>query len=278
MLWGRVYTVTVDTIRTSDLDVRFRVTKTLEPEPNTCDIYIYNLNEEHRRHLAMVSSGWSTEIDAGYQDNHGRIYKGQLREVSSYKEGPDWITELHSGDSEDLLATARINKSYSKGTSIEAIIKDAVSALGIAAGNAWKAAKTGNMAEAGRQFLNGTTVSGSASKELTRVLRSIGKQWSIQDGEVQVIDAGTCLPGPTIRLDPDTGLIGSPAVGSDGVLKLRALLNHEIVPGRALQVESDEISEAYYRVERVDYTGDSAGTDWYTDVEAALYVPALFTF
>lgn len=274
-LWRRQYTVTVDTIRTSELDVQFGASKTLAKEANTCDLIVYNLNEDHRRELGMLTGGPAVTIEAGYVENIGQIYAGQLREVTSYQRGPDWITELHSGDQEERLAKARINRSYSAGTRVDVVVKDLAESMKVGLGNSIKAALTGNLRDAGREFLKGVTFSGSNTRELDRMLKSIGKEWSIQDGELQVVDTGYALPGPTIRLDPKSGLIGSPTLGSDYVLKARSLMNHSIVPGRAVEVESKEVTKALYRVERCDYAGDTFGTDWYVDFEALLYVPAL---
>jgi hypothetical protein len=271
-LYKRKYVIRVDTIQITELVVSFTVTKTLEPEPNTCDLVIYNLNAEHRGQLSsLVSSGGpAVEIIAGYENNHGRVYLGQLREVTSYLQKGNWITELHSGDAERALAKTRINKSYGKGTPLDQIVKDMISGLRTARGNTDSAVLTGNLADAGRMFLNGVTLSGSIRKELSRILSSMGKEWSVQDGETQIIDKGSCLPGPTVKLDSGHGLIGSPTIGSEGLLKVKALMNHQISPGRALEIESKEIKRAFYRVERCEYIGDSAEQSWYVDLEASL--------
>lgn len=277
VLFDRKYIVRVDTVKITDLSVSFTVTKTLEPEPNTCDLLIYNLNPDHRGQLAsLVSSGGpAVEIEAGYVENYGRIYLGQLREVTSYLQRDTWITELHSGDSERALAQSRINRSYGKGTPLDKIVKDLISNLRASRGNTDSAVMSGRLAEAGRQFINGVTLSGSVRKELNRILKSMGKEWSIQDGEVQIVDLGTCLPGASIRLDSGHGLVGSPTIGSEGLLKVRALMNHSLTPGRALEIESSEIDKAFYRVERCEYRGDSAEHDWYVDLEASLQEGAI---
>jgi len=274
-LFNRKYEIRVDTIKFTDLDISVNVTKTLEPEPNTCDLIIYNLNEQHQDQLSSISGGPAVEIQVGYEDGMGRIYLGQLRDVTSYRDGNNWITELHSGDAERDLGEARINKSYGKGTQLDKIVKDMIGNLTSSAGNAAKALLSGNLAEAGRQFVNGVTLSGSVRKELDRILKSAGKEWSIQDGEVQIIDLGVCLPGPSIRIDSTHGLIGSPTISSDGLLKFRTLMNHMITPGRALEAESKRVKKAFYRAERCEYLGDSNEQNWYVDVEAALYKGAI---
>jgi hypothetical protein len=46
--FDRTVEVQVDVIKIVDLDMSFRVTKTLKKEPNTCELTIYNLNPEGR--------------------------------------------------------------------------------------------------------------------------------------------------------------------------------------------------------------------------------------
>lgn len=270
-LYNRKYIVTIDTIKITELAVSFTVTKTLEPEPNTCDLVVYNLNKEHRNQLSkLVSSGGpAVEIEAGYLEGYGRIYLGQLREVTSYRDGSTWVTELHSGDAERDLGHARINRSYGKGTPLDKIVKDMIRQLRSSSGNSSSAVATGTLAEAGRYIVNGITLSGSVRKNLNRILKSMGKEWSIQDGEVQIVDRGTCLPGPSILIDSSHGLVGSPTVGSEGLVKVRTLMNHELTPGRGIQLESTHLEKAFYRIERAEYLGDSAAQNWYVDLEAS---------
>lgn len=272
-LWDRDYMVTVDTIEITKLDVAFSVTKTLKKEPNTCDLTIYNLNPDHRSQLAQVKTPW-VKIEAGYKGdgtgsgNKALIFHGQLRGVHSYREGPDWITELHSGDGEKALKNARINKSYSKGTRVGTIIDDLVEAMGIGKGNSQVKSWLAKWTSGGSEILNGLVLSGSCREELTGILKSMGMEWSVQDGELQILDTGKPLEGVAVVLSPSTGLVGSPTLGSEGIISITSLMNGAIVPGSTISLDSSEMPKGFYRAERCDYVGETAGQDWYVNIEA----------
>jgi hypothetical protein len=269
--YQRKYRIVVDTIEITDLDVQFRVEKSLEKQPNKASVTIYNLNEDHRKQLTQIKKGPEVTIEAGYKDDCALIFAGQLHDVSVKKENVDWITELRTGDKAQALASSRTHRSYEKGAAVDKLIKDVIDDLGVGMGNTFKALLSGDLMGAKRTFTNGVSLSGPSARELDRLLSSIGKEWSVQDGEMQIIDRGSVLLGAAIQIDPEHGLIGSPIIGNDGMLKITTLLNPLIIPGRLLMVESADIKRAGYRVCKATFNGDFAGQTWYTEIEAKLY-------
>ncbi len=290
--FGRVIEVQVDTIKLGDLDVSFRVVKTLKKEPNTCELTIFNLNKEHRDQLAQTENP-VCEIKAGYKGREeessaalaavdnllgggdegggdegvGLIFLGDVRDVSSTYEPPDWVTTLESGDGEIATQFARINRSFAKGTSLSTALREAARAMDIGIGNAIKKASDGKLLDAGGEFLNTLTLSGPAPKELDRLVRSAGLEWSIQDGVLQILDPGLPLEDVSIVLAPDSGLVGSPEIGNDGVARIRSLINSDIVPGRQIELDSKAV-KGRFRAERCEYVGSKFDNDFYVDIEA----------
>jgi hypothetical protein len=274
--FGRVVEVQVDTIKIGGLDASFRVVKTLKKEPNTCELTIYNLNDDHRDQLAQLEAP-IVEISAGYKgietlstaaiaavDNLlgggadagragvGLIFRGDVRDVSSSKDGVDWVTTLESGDGEKSTRFARINKSFRAGTSLDTVMSEVGKSMGVGLGNLIKKAREGKLLQAGNEFLNGVTVSGNSSKEFDRLVKSAGQEWSIQDGALQLLDIGQSLADISVVLTPNTGLVGSPTIGNDGVVRIKALLNSDIVPGRQLEVRSRFDNPFYVDIEATE--------------------------
>lgn len=286
--FDREVEVQVDTIVITKLDVSFRVTKTLKKEPNTCEVTIYNLNKEHRDQLAQIEAP-IVKIKASYKGRGstataalaavdsllgsanateaGLIFLGDVRDVSSRYDPPDWLTNLESGDGEKSKRSARINKSFAKGTSLTTAMSEAAKAMGVGLGNIAKKSLSGKLLGAGGEFLNGLTLSGPASKELDRVVKSAGFEWSVQDGVLQLLDPGKPLEDISVKLSSSTGLIGSPTIGNDGVCRMTALINSDIVPGRQIELESETI-KGRFRAERCEYTGTNYDTDFYVNIEA----------
>jgi hypothetical protein len=262
--------VQVDTIKFSDLDVEFAVVKTLKPEPNTCTLKIWNLNPMHRKQLDSAKLP-AIEIKAGYKGAVSLVFRGEVREVFSAKEGGDWVTEMSTADSEDTIKRARINKSFPSGTHLPNVLQALANELKVDAKAAILKLLTSNkLVEAAGVFLNGTVVSGSASREMTNLLKSAGQEWSVQDGELQIIDIGAALLGLPVVLGATTGLVGSPTVGNDDLVRFKALLNTSIAPGSLVTFVSDLLPVgSFYRVERAEFNGQTRGSDWYVEGEAS---------
>ena len=307
--FNRRVEVKVDTLDVQGLHVSFRVVKTSKKEPNTCELTVYNLAQDHRDRIAQAEKP-TVEIKAGYapratagalaavdellsgpsdDPDFGTIFLGNVRDASSTYEPPDWTTSLESGDGEDAIRGSRINKSFPAGTSLATVIRESARSLKVGIGNAVKKALEGNLLDAGSEFLNSVTLSGQASKEMDRIIKSAGLEWSIQDGVLQLLDPGKPLEDISIVVTPETGLIGSPTIGNDGIIRLRTLLNSDIVPGRQLEVSSsvlqggglqqtlDAVDIALgggrqttnrFRTERVEYLGSNFENDFFCDIEA----------
>lgn len=262
----RVYRVTVGETQFSDLDIDFKVVRTLTPEPNTLDLNVFNLAPGNRKALEKAQTV-PVQIEAGYAGAMGVIFFGKSREVDSTYEPPDWMTIMSSGDGEEELATSRINKSYGPGTPWAVVIKDAAKHINLEINNVPIVAPSAKLVEATNTFLNGVVLSGSARREFERLVTSAGLEWSVQDGKIQLLEAGKALIAEAVVLSSASGLIGSPTVGADGTLKCRALLNSSIIPGKQLQIDSREV-QGFFRCEKVTFKGSSYGDDWYVDIEA----------
>lgn len=265
-LFDRRYELNAGGILIRDLDIVFKATKTLKKAPNTAEITIYNLNAEHREGLAGEKN-LVAQLSAGYKDDIGVIFLGDVRDVESDLEPPDWLTSMETGDGERATQIARINRSFAKGTSLPIVLKEVAKSMGLQLGNLNQMAARGELVDGGQEFLNGVTLSGQSSREMERIVRSAGLEWSIQDQTLQLLEAGKTLLDTSVVLTPATGLIGSPTIGNKGVISIRALMNSDIVPGRQIELESRVIS-GRLRAETCVYSGDTAGQDWYVDIEA----------
>jgi hypothetical protein len=113
--------VTVDDIDLSGFDVAFNVSKSTQPEPNTCDLRIFNLGRALRRELASkVKAGTIfVSLSAGYAGKLGQLYRGDLRDVYSVQEQATWVTTISSGDGETARRNARLRRAFPKGTKVE---------------------------------------------------------------------------------------------------------------------------------------------------------------
>lgn len=276
-LFGREARVTVGTTQFTSLDFSFRIEKTLKPQPNTCELTIYNLREDHIAELELLApktgkaaiTGIPCKIEAGYKDAVSQLWLGDLRTVTTLIEGPDWVTHLESGDGEKAWQNARIHVAYGPKTDIHTALRAIARALGVGEGNLSKIVSQLKMAGSA-VFPSGKMVSGAARKDLVEIARSADLEVSIQDGALQFLDRGKALAGEAIRLAPETGMIGSPAVDNEGILTVKTLMIPDLKPGRLIVVEGRRV-KGNFRAIKCEYSGDLSADDWTITTEAERY-------
>ncbi len=269
-LYGRKVQLQAGAELFDKLRIAFKVRRSLGKNPHPAEIQIYNLGAQSR--AAFQAKGVKLILSAGYTEAFGQIWSGELRTVSHVKDKADWITKAAGGDGEKLIRSSRISKSYKAGTPIATVIRDVAKATGLGLGNLETALTTpfhGGLT----QYANGTVVQGQATEQLYNILRAVGLNYSVQDGQLQVLADGESLPGTAFSFSASTGLVGSPEICEEGdgqkkrrVLKIKALMNHQIIPGCTIQVDAAN-KKGFYRVQTVTHTGDSHGSDWITDME-----------
>jgi hypothetical protein len=253
------------------LDVRFTVEKRITPDPNTLDLTVWNLAPQTR---AALQREWQPiALVAGYEGAAGLVFSGAARTVAHAPEGSALRTRILCGDGEDSFLLARSDFSAAPGTPLAQIVERLAKDLGVKAGNALARLARRDWPGATERYLQGYSASGATVRELDRVVRAAGLEWSVQDGNLQLLSPDEATAEPAVLLSPDSGLVGTPEHGTSQkeggpkVLKARSLLQPAIRPGRLVRVESRKITGAF-RVVRVVHSGELAERDWYSDIEA----------
>lgn len=268
-LFERYIAVTVGTRRITGLRMAFKIQKNARHEPNTCELSIWNLSASSRAALAQANQ--PTIIEAGYIDQHEILFSGDLRKAISTRQGPDWVTTLKAGDGERAYRTARISESFAVGTAIKQAAKTVARSLGVSLGDAEAKIDAATHRTGLTQFVKGTVASGPAREAMSSFMTDLGLEWSIQDGALQVIRADEATNETAVYLSPASGLVGSPAAGTDtknpGVIKITSLLQGGIRPGRKIKLDAGGLA-GFYKTEKVTHTGDTHGTPWYSEAEA----------
>ena len=264
-LLQRTASVTVDTLRVTELDIAFRVERDLKPEPNTAEIDIYNLAPANRKRLQGLGDA-VVVLEVGYESGVSTIFRGDLKSAVTRRDGADLVTQVRAGDGARARQTARVNRSFAPGTPVEAVLREITGAMGVDTGDVGDILRA--VVAGGRRILEGGfSASGNAAGELTRVTRSAGLEWSVQDGRLQLLSQGRALQGKAIRLSPDTGLIDAPEIDDKGQLRARTLIIPDLSPGKRVQVDSEFVT-GVYRVEKTRHVGETSGEEWTIEIEA----------
>ena len=170
---------------------------------------------------------------------------------------------------------ARASESFAGPCTVGDVVRYCVAQMGLALGNT--ADQAGKLTT---QLAHGWTVHGTASTELDRVLRSVGYRWSSQDGVIQILAPGQAVTATIQEITPETGLLGSPHMGTaekagrpnngkPAALRYRTLLLSQARPGGENRVKSERY-DGVFRTRKVTHTGDTHGNEWFSDFESAL--------
>lgn len=264
--WKRAVRVIVKDREVEGLRIRFKVKKNLKSEPNGLDLHVFNLGESTRSTLQEAEV--PVVLMAGYEDDAQVIFSGHSRAVDHRREGQDWTTHIQCGDG--LKAFKGYSRfSFGAGARVTDVLARIAKDLGIDVGDALARLKRGDL---GGVFLHGYAATGRAVRELDRVSRVLGLEWSIQDGQLQLLEPDEPAQKEVLVLSADSGLIGSPdhKMAEDKklppLLRAKCLLNGGIRPGRLVKIEA-RTRTGFYRVESVEHEGDTHGSDWTTSWE-----------
>ncbi|KQT52228.1 phage protein [Aureimonas sp. Leaf460] len=250
------------------LQIEFSVSKTMSSTQNTASIDIWNLAEATRN--AMGKEFDRIELEAGYispddVSTVGTIFIGELRDVEHTRERDDIITHFECGDGDAAVRRATISKTYRAGTPVKEVVE------GLRAEFEKQGVTRGELKGLDDlpPFKRPYSMCGSCSREMDRLSRQHGFQWSLQNETFETVPADGHVGG-MVLLTPDTGLIGVPTITDKGV-KVGALLNPQIRPGRRVRIESHVLemnSEGgVYRVASVTFSGNNRSGDFKASIE-----------
>lgn len=283
--WLRYCKLTVagggDSVDLSQLRIRFQVTQHNLQSPNAADITITNLSDQTVKRIK--GEGTEVTLEAGYEENPGLIFKGQIIQKRSGRENPvDTYLNIIAQGGDQAYNHAVVSKTLAAGHTYRDQVMTAYEALkpfGITLG---KIADLGD-----KKMPRARVMFGMARDILRTIAISTGTSWSIQNNELTVTKNNEPKEGGAIVLNSRTGLIGLPIQSIDGIL-VTCLLNPQIGPGSLIQIDQASVQEAklsadytavvnnamipstaddgFYKCLVVNHIGDTRGDPWYSQI------------
>ena len=116
----RIPSKTVDVEKTEPIHFDFNLVLNKKTTTNFCQIKIYNL-EENTRALLYTDTAQAIELYAGYKDDAGLLFRGNVINIQHYHLKTDWITEIYVADGFKELNQTPYIKNWKSGTSIQKI-------------------------------------------------------------------------------------------------------------------------------------------------------------
>lgn len=260
-----------------ELRVTFSTKKGDTETPNSAEIRVYNLSEatvsKMRREFTRVV------LQAGYQSNYGIIFDGNIRGTRTGREnGTDTWLEIIAADADRAYNFATVNTTLAAGSTPADRVKvcqDSFAAKGAGAGHVPDLG--------GAKLPRGKVMYGMARKHMRDAADTTDCGWSFQDGKMQMVKNAGYLPGEAVVLTHETGLVGTPEQTNEGI-KVRCLLNPKLRVGGRIKLDNKSIQQAktdlkmgaqrppkmdsdgFYRILKVEFSGDTRGNDWYADM------------
>lgn len=278
-----------------DLRIAFSIEKTATETLNNSTIDIYNLNPDSR---ALVETPNNAIIlRAGYAQDLGpvTIFVGIVRRCLTVQEGPDNVTRLELDDGLIAYRDSKFSTSFAPGSSGKMVLANIASRFNL------PVRPLPDMPD--KQYPNGFSFVGKTREAMKKACNYLGLEYSIQNQEIQILKKGGTVKRTAIVLSADSGMIGVPqleaktmsekaaaqrgiSTNDAGVIKTRkestsgaikdrlqvqgykveSLLQPTIEPGGIVQVKSKGIDGEFFRVERVQHTGDTHADDWTTEL------------
>lgn len=266
-----------------DVRISAQITKTSTGEPNSATISIYNLSETTRNKLNKLDA--LVYVEAGYIDasNKDIVFAGTVISVTHTYPRPDVVTVIKAGDGCAFLRKSTFTKSYTAGTSAKKVLEDSVASLNLPDNIK---ALSGEIIDKALQ--SGFAAMADSKSTIDKMTRILGLTWSIQNNQFKVVSLRAGDKTRTVRLTPETGLIGSPEKTTDITLdtsnesdvdgkqkkysgwKIKCLLMPKAEPGGILELSSRDVPKATYKIISVDHQADNFEGDFITEMTVML--------
>ena len=285
-IWKRSFRLMLDgsALDLSNLRVAFEIRDQTRQSPRTAIIRVTNLSEATAQAIRTRPLPWKVSIVAGYEENVGRIFTGDVKGVRKGKENPtDTYLDIFAADGDRAYNRAVVQKTLpagSTGKDIYDTLLKAMAPFGVSPGFA----PTGL---AQKTYPRAITLYGMARDHMRTLAQSVGGTWNIQNFQVNVVPTDGALPGGVIRLNSTTGLVGLPEQTELGIIA-RCLINPRIDVHSVVQIDEKSIQQAAtplgygsenikngapflasissdgaYKVLALDAAGDTRNNDWY---------------
>ena len=252
-------------IRVDVHKIKFEVKKSILSNINNCRIDIYNLSQTTRNKITSDPSSL-VRIQAGYLENGGalNIGQGNISNVFHTIKNPDIITTIHSKDGFNSIINNPISLSFLGNVPLSSVIDSIVAKLKLPV----KFADYDKSAK----FKNGYSYVGSIPDALNQLGEQFNFKWSIQNGQLMILNGEKSNGNQSLLLSATTGLVETPELIiktknldtlNKNEYKVVSLLQPQMEAGDLVQISSITLNGVFV-VKELTHLGDTRGNDWYT--------------
>jgi hypothetical protein len=253
VLFGRRYRITVsdesgNALDVSNLHCTFNIVKTIQMQPNSSKIVIYNLNAQTENSIMMT--GKRVTVEAGYEGSQfGLIFDGDILQTFREREnGNTFKLIIIALDSDRAINFEIANFSIARGQTARSIVEHI-------ANKASNPISLGSISDKlnGQTLTRGKVFFGKMSDYLRQIAKSYDLHFYMDDGKLNLISMDELPDGEIFELSPESGLIGTPTQTDYGIsgqcllnpqIKLNSLIHIDNSLVRAKQIEINNANSA----------------------------------
>jgi hypothetical protein len=283
MLFDRVYRLLIGKsgeqtgVEITQLRVSFDIKKSTKKNPNKCKVTVWNLTQATRERFEQPNT--RIVLYAGYKEDAGPllIFQGGVTHAYLSIEGPDYQTILELGDGSQEIRDSVISVGYDRGVESKTILSDLSAKMELPLVLPSDAPE--------RIWENGLSYYGASRGLLDKVTSATDLEWSIQNGNIQVIEKGGVTTRQGIVIATDSGMIKSPERVREAKAEKTSTDKTKIIPGKEAfngwKVETllmpmlnpgdrvileSKVVEGVFRIQELRHVGDTHEGDWKTEL------------
>lgn len=273
----------------SKMRVRFLCQQKTTQSPGAGEFRIYNLSKDTASKIVDRAKGKKLTLTAGYEDNAGVIYKGEIVAAQSGREDPtDTFVDLFTIGGQKAYNRAVVNKTFSAGSRQEDHVEEVLKMM-----KPFGVTKGRIEGLSNYKYTRAVSLYGMGRDLMRMIAFSNNAHWFInpRDYKLSLLPNNDKGKGGNFKLNANTGLIGMPVQQFDGTIIVTALINPEFDVGRILEIDEKSIQRAHwsvnwgdqagqlggrnlsavtdgtYRIWGIDWLGDTHGTEWYATMK-----------
>lgn len=200
----RIIGATDTLIINKDLDLQFECKKDRSSTPNELIFRALNLSLDSRQ---FIRANGTIEIYTGYGDALDLLARVDVLKSITTFEPPNSITEITCMDGLKVLRDKEITLSFKAGVTVAHALSRIVAQMGI---------KSREIdIDLNIPLKSGYTHSGKATDALDDVLGYVKGVWGIVNNVLIITTRGKGVGQPVLKISPQNGLIGQPALTED---------------------------------------------------------------
>lgn len=270
MKFGRLFAMSIEGrdgthIVQSPMTVRFRVVSNTLFSCGESVFIIYNLAQDVRSDLYkdwyQIFTYRRITFAAGYQADSANpgaitlptIFQGNVVQASSYRQGPDWITEIHALDGGFAIDNASVNLTKPTPYNFNDMLTDAIRAM--------PSVKLGVMSTFDIDNSRGLTFCGNPWDLITQRMLPLQGQAFINKEQVNILQQWEYIvdTGLIGVISAETGMLGTPRL-QQNIVKVRMIFEPRLEPGQKVELQTIESRmNGDYKILSIEHQGTVSG-------------------